>query len=162
MGTVYNVCSKSLIPREPRYFADRLVVEECENMHIHYRNLRLEFSDSEFIQFAGCIRKAFAEFVKKHSVSVPIDLISPYNSTHPEGFENTDKHHREGIDLIKRDMQDRKEILPILVKPNGDGYLRMDGFKRYFAFKELGHIVIPCFISANAKRGGQDGLSWLV
>ena len=61
--------------------------------------------------------------------------------------------------MAKQLIKDGKSVLPILVRPKEDGkYLRMDGFKRYFAHKELGHKTIDCFVVENAKLGGQEGM----
>lgn len=36
----------------------RLIVEDCENIHVHYRDLRLEFSPNEFLMFANAMDEA--------------------------------------------------------------------------------------------------------
>jgi hypothetical protein len=164
MGQVYNELGKAAIKNAPDYFATRLVVEECENIHVHYRNLRLEFSIDEFYVFADAITKASRSLEKRVSlVKLSLEKIDPYNATHPRGFENTDKQHREGIELVKGLIKQGKKILPILVKSMPDGtYLRQDGFKRFFAFKELGYKEIDCYVSPIAKFGGQDGMPWEV
>lgn len=164
MGQVYNVLGKATIKSAPAYFPDRLVIEECENIHLHYRNLRLEFSYDEFYIFAEKI--ALASKVLESRVELKklsLDKINPYNSTHPHGFENTDKEHRKGIEKVKVLIKGGKKILPILVKSLPDGtYLRQDGFKRYFAFKELDFKEIDCYVSPISKLGGQDGMNWEV
>jgi len=58
MGNVYNVLGKRDINDKTDYFATRLIVEDCENIHLHYRNLRIEFSDEEFKTFADVITEA--------------------------------------------------------------------------------------------------------
>lgn len=162
MGTVYKELAKAKIKQSPEHFAERLIVEECENIHLHYRNLRLEFSYDEFYVFAEKV--ALASKILESRVELkklPLDKIIPYNDTHPQGFENSDKEHREGIDKVKELIKAGKRILPILVKPLSDGtYFRQDGFKRFFAFKELGTKEIECYVSPIAKFGGQDGMDW--
>lgn len=164
MGKVYNELSKAKIKSAPDYFPERLIVEECENIHLHYRNLRLEFSYDEFYIFAEKIALASKVLESRGELKkLPLDKINPYNSTHPQGFENTDKEHREGIEKVKVLIKGGKKILPILVKSLPDGnYLRQDGFKRFIAFKELGFKEIDCYVSPIAKLGGQDGMSWEV
>lgn len=50
----------------PVMFNTRLVVELCENVHVHYRNLRLEFSREEFLgileAFSGIKREDIEAF----------------------------------------------------------------------------------------------------
>lgn len=66
--------------------------------------------------------------------------------------------HRAVIDLIKLCILEGREIYPILVaKASKDTYQRLDGFCRYWAYKELGKIEIPCFFGT--QKGGQSGRS---
>lgn len=125
MGEIFNELSRAVIKKEPSYFSDRLVIEECENIHIHYRNIRLELSVDEFYTFADKLAEASKKLqgYKKEEV-IPLDKINPYNDTHPVGFENTDKLHRDGIDKVKDLILKEKRILPILVRPVKDGYQR--------------------------------------
>lgn len=48
MGLVKKVLVNREVPT-PK-FNGRLTIELCENVHLHYRNLRLEFSKEEFIE----------------------------------------------------------------------------------------------------------------
>ena len=48
MGNIKKVLLNEDV--ETPLFNNRLTVELCENVHIHYRNLRLEFSKEEFLQ----------------------------------------------------------------------------------------------------------------
>lgn len=166
MGHVYKILSNATLKPSTDFFSQRMVVEECENIHLHYRNLRLEFSIDEFYIFAEKMQKAAEELQKGAELKkLPIEKVNPYNDTHPEGFENTDKEHREGIEKVKELIKKNVKILPILVRPvpGQEGtYQRYDGFKRYIAFKELGHKEIECLVSPKAKLGGQDGLPWEV
>jgi len=42
--------------------SNRLVVEQCENFHIHYRDLRLEFDEDTFSIFCNTATEAWAAF----------------------------------------------------------------------------------------------------
>lgn len=53
--------------------ATRLVVEDCENVHLHYRDLRMEFSLAEFLEFVAALTEAR-------------DTITSYTPTH-EGYK---------------------------------------------------------------------------
>jgi hypothetical protein len=53
MGKIKRVIVNQVIP-VPEHNT-RLVVELCENVHVHYRNLRLEFSAAEFAVFQKLI-----------------------------------------------------------------------------------------------------------
>lgn len=64
MGNVFKVLSTKKITPQPGYFADRLTIELCENIHLHYRNLRIEFSKGEFLEFADAIAEAARELKK--------------------------------------------------------------------------------------------------
>lgn len=47
MGNIKEVLYSREVPKS--MLNDRLTVELCENVHLHYRNLRLEFSKEEFL-----------------------------------------------------------------------------------------------------------------
>lgn len=162
MGHVYRVLAQAEIESEPAHFPKRFVIEDCENIHIHFRNLRIELSVREFIQFTEGMCEALDEFRDfGEPESIPIAQIDPYDFAHPDGFETSDEEHREGIEKIKQLIKDGTPILPILVKNAVENkYIRMDGFKRFMAFKELGYEVIDCYVMENAKLGGQEGMPW--
>ena len=158
MGTVYRVLGEAKIAESPTYTPDRLIVEECENIHVHYRDVRIEMSEEEFHVFAKTMVKA-SETLKRKMLT--IGSVNPYDESHWQGYEVEDERHREGIELVKKLIVEGKKILPILVRPNGDGtYQRLDGFKRYMAYKQLGHGLIQCIVDPEAPRGGQEGMEW--
>lgn len=49
MGEIKEVVVEKTVPTP--MFNDSLRVELCENVHIHYRNIRLEFGPEEFLLF---------------------------------------------------------------------------------------------------------------
>lgn len=164
MGNIYRVLARKKIHPRPAFFSTRVVVEDCENIHLHFRSLRIELSVREFVQLVGVMNNALQKFRNwGQPVKIPIDKIEPHNDSHPEGFEKSDDDHREGIEKVKQMIKSGKNILPVLLKDfGGERYLREDGFKRYFAFKELGYKEIDCFVGKNTKPGGQEGMSWVV
>ena len=166
MGHVYRGLSEQEITPAPEYFPERLIVEECENIHIHFRNHRIELSTGEFIQFAECMADALKQFRDRGEIQkLPIAEVDPYDTFHLKGFEHSDEYHRDGIEKVKELIIQGKPILPILVRiPVGDQklYKRQDGFKRYFAFKELGHTEIDCYVVENRCLGAQHGMPWIM
>lgn len=64
-----------------------------------------------------------------------------------EADGQTTEEHRAGVDYIKSVLQEGQKVRPILVAEDGYGlYIRLDGFKRYFAHKELGEKFIEAFV----------------
>lgn len=47
MGTIKSIIKKEEVPTPEHN--NRLTVELCENVHLHYRNIRLEFDKEEFL-----------------------------------------------------------------------------------------------------------------
>ena len=54
MGNVKKLI-KEFVVRKP-HLNKRFTIELCENVHLHYRNLRLEFSKNEFIQILKLLK----------------------------------------------------------------------------------------------------------
>ena len=162
MGNVFKELSRETIKPQTQYFASRLVVELCENIHIHYRNLRLELSDAEFIQFAHKINEALKklkEYRLEKTIFIRLEDINPYDEGHGK---IPDEEHRKGINFAK-DLIDRqkKSLLPIVVVPVNNKsykYQRIDGYKRYMAHLELGLEKIECIVKEKAPLGVQDGM----
>lgn len=46
-------------------FPNRMIAECDETIHIHWRNLRLEMSDEDFVEFANMIIKAYSSYKMK-------------------------------------------------------------------------------------------------
>lgn len=61
MGLIDKVLVNKEIPTPE--FNQRLTVELCENVHLHYRNLRLEFSPAEFFVFIRAMQRIDAHKV---------------------------------------------------------------------------------------------------
>ena len=64
MGNIKEVLYNREVPKS--MLNDRLTVELCENVHLHYRNLRLEFSKEEFL------------FLLKHLKSVDEKIVEEF------------------------------------------------------------------------------------
>ena len=76
------------------------------------------------------------------------------------------RRHREGVERCKELIRHGESIRPILVyrleQPiDGKPYLRIDGFKRCHAYKELGHEQVTAQIIDRCVHGGQHRMSWL-
>jgi len=52
---------------EKSVFNNRLVVEVCEKMHVHYRNLRISLSRGDFMEFARGMIAAFQRWQQRGS-----------------------------------------------------------------------------------------------
>lgn len=55
MGDIKQVLVEKEVPTPE--FNERLVVELCENVHLHYRNLRLEFGKDEFFALIRALKR---------------------------------------------------------------------------------------------------------
>jgi len=169
MGTVYKTLAERTVNDAPAYFAARLVIEDCENIHLHFRNMRLEFNKGEFIQFAEAMTEARQNLGPCVVELLPLDSIDSWDEVHqpadnPYGF-NADPQdlHTARVDEVKLAINDGKRIRPILVAPIGEGrYKRKDGFCRYMAYKLLGKETVECIIVPGAPAGGQDKKSFLI
>lgn len=110
--------------------------------------------------------------------TVPIYTINPFDALH----RDIDSEHRKGIDVVKVQILQGRKICPVLVCnysnnqfPNHCGqafeekrgeegdfqFQRLDGFKRFMAFKELGHEKIEVIVDNDSFPGGQHRMSWL-
>ena len=60
MGNILILLSQRIVDAMPDMQSTRLQIEENvgEDIHIHYRNMRLEFSINEFIVFADAVTEA--------------------------------------------------------------------------------------------------------
>lgn len=61
MGQIKKIIKTAVVP-EP-LFNTRLVVELCENVHVHYRNIRLEFDKNEFLILLDAFKQINADDV---------------------------------------------------------------------------------------------------
>jgi hypothetical protein len=146
------------------YYPDRLSIEWQKNgdFHFHFRNFRLHSKANDFFTIMnGFINSKqsienYKEFPyndtkERKIVKVPIDTVQPYDCGHMPGV--FDDYHREGIEMCKELIKQGKRIRPIAVLPNGQ---RLDGFKRYFAQKELGITDIEVEVIPNGAYGCQN------
>lgn len=151
------------------YYPNRTILElqRDNTVHLHYRNVRLRWTVTEFVQIARMFVDALSQYQNlkpfayshiKESIRVKldIDLVQPYDAGHFPLI--IDDEHRAGIEYVKNLIREGKKIRPILIACNGQ---RLDGFKRYMAFKELGHKEIECIVDPFGRMGGQQNQSMI-
>jgi len=151
------------------YYPNRVTIEAQKDntVHFHYRDLRIHWSQSEFIAIASMFVHALESFnniprwpyeVPEKTLfrSVPIDLIQPFDEGHRPLC--IDDEHRAGIEYVKELIVAGKKIRPILVDNTGQ---RLDGFKRYVAHIEMGLDCIDCYVDPFGMMGGQSNQSFL-
>lgn len=63
MGEVKRIIAQATVPKP--MFNNSLRVELCENVHIHYRNVRLEFSPEEFLTFRETVLRCHPDRVNE-------------------------------------------------------------------------------------------------
>jgi len=155
------------------YYPNRLSIElERDNtVHVHYRDLRLHMTETEFIEvadaFVGALeeyawyktrpRALFEDVQAPTELPIPIEYIQPYDAGHRPG--EIDDEHRAGIEYCKEGIKSGKTPRPILIDNRGQ---RIDGFKRYMAQKELDAKVIECVVDPFGQMGGQTHHSMFI
>ncbi len=50
MGDVHNVLAQANLKTDQWPYNGRLVIEDCETVHIHFNNIRIEFHREQFLQ----------------------------------------------------------------------------------------------------------------
>ena len=91
----------------------------------------------------------------KKSGVVPLESISPEDCGHM--LDDVDDDHLEGAKVVKKLIEKGEKIRPIACTYYGK---RLDGFKRYLAYKELGIKEVEVVI--DVCGGCQDGESWVM
>jgi hypothetical protein len=166
-----QLCYDNPVTSNTEYFPNRVTIElqKDNTIHFHYRDIRLHWSLTEFKAIARMFSKALFDYEhieefpykdvteKTLFENVPIDLIQPYDAGHLPGV--IDREHRDGIDYAKKLIESCEKIRPILVSTDGT---RLDGFKRYMAFKELGHDRIDIYVDPFGIMGGQSNQSMVI
>ena len=126
-----------------------------------------------------CVRKWRSYDEPLMAAAIPIEEINAVD----RGHLTIDAYHRKGIDVVKTKIRNGLRILPVLVRdfsinanptwcgqafnaslnmPTNYKYQRLDGFKRFVAYRELGYQVISCYIDNAAFPGAQHKMSWRV
>jgi hypothetical protein len=172
----YHVLAEDTVSHLPKYSPATIRLELNPGVvHIHSRNLRLEYTLEEYLEYYEC------EFFGHHNLVrtdremryIPLTEIDaldichrlPFNpeeaNLYPLGVVCHDHEwHVQRINDLLADISAGKLIRPIAVKPaahSGDiKYKRMDGFCRYWAHKLAGKDHIECVISPFAFPGCQN------
>ncbi len=149
-----------------KYHSNRFQIEECrdDTFHIHYRDLRIELTRTEFYKIANAFSiattKEFISFpypdIKVPTlVKVPLRSIQPYDVSHMPG--ELDSKCLDSIEYVRGLINKKKRIRPITVRPDGQ---LIDGFKRFMAYKELEYNQIEVIVDPISPRiGVQSALS---
>ena len=68
MGHVFNTLAQRDLNTRDWPYIDRLIIEDCETIHIHLNNMRMEFTRGQFLELvevfqiaAETLRKVMAE-----------------------------------------------------------------------------------------------------
>lgn len=174
MGEIKKILAKK-DKMQPIMFRNRVVFEWCEDVHIHFRNLRLELKEDDFLQLASAFLMARHRLWQWYGfpkfMLLDIDQIEPYDEGHKKvnnewgfdcGSNKKNLEHIQGIKYWLEQLEKGREVPPILVKYDDkkNNYKRMDGFKRFMAMKSFGMRKIPCIVDDNAIPGGQERITW--
>jgi len=162
------------IPHQSKYYPNRFVIEHNrdDTYHVHYRDFRLHVSKDEFEDMAKAFVNAldkektivnfeekYGPFNEQKAFTVDIEDVQPYDDGHKPFAPCAGEDHEPGIKLCMEKIKEGNKILPILVDRNGQ---RLDGFKRYMAFKRLGHKEIEVVWDPAERMGGQHGMPWVM
>jgi len=170
MGNIFKLLDERKIKESPDNFARRMTIELCETIHLHYRNFRMELSSDEFMELYRAFKlgfKQFQEYILANAIvtSIKVDEIDPFDEAHRQKEDYFDcgedqQDHIDGVALVKHFMESGETIRPIAVTWNEkkNTFVRMDGFKRYWAHKELGKESILCYVLKEYIAGIQEEL----
>lgn len=158
-----------------------LIEEQHGNLiHVHYGDLRLELQPQTFLMMARMFEQAKRKYNEIRMEMIDMELVDQYDAGHFETEEEwreydkqhpgrTDDYqqHRVGIELVKQGLIRGRMMRPISVIKNeeDDKFKRLDGFKRYVAWKEVygDGSKVPCYVeSGNVTPGCQDGQPWFL
>jgi hypothetical protein len=134
-----------MLKTDSEYYTNRATIELQRNntVHFHYRDLRIHWSYTEFLQIAKMFATAVSELEKLKPFpykvekatrinKIPIDLIQPYDAGHlPLAI---DDEHIEGVEYVKKLMEEGAKIRPILVNCEGQ---RLDGLSDIWRMSNL-------------------------
>jgi len=159
------------ILKRPNKYSTELYADvlDRETIRIQYRNLSLWFNDADFIEFVDFLIKTKKKLnalriSELSTIKIKIIPLSEVDYCDEGHGEIPDEAHRIGIDKLKKLIKLGERITPILVREEQKGetrYKRLDGYKRYMAFKELKAYSIECYVDNNASFGGQTGMPWI-
>ena len=146
--------------------------QHSELIHFHYGDIRIELQPQRFLMIARLFEQAKRKYNADRMRMIPIKDINPYDpghfATEEEWLDKEDyQQHMDGMELVKQGIiQDYKKMRPISVIIADKGkYQRIDGFKRFMAWKEIygDDYSIPCYIEkGNVTPGCQDGEPWFL
>ena len=116
--TIKNLSRKGLSSKS--IFNNRMVVEICEKVHIHYRNLRILLNISDYISFCKGCRDALDRWEKRGKPDIGgehIELCRKQisNDTHNDGIQinlnhNLYLHNKGRIFSEGSDLDDKQYI----------------------------------------------------
>lgn len=101
MGNVKNLIAEETLPDRQHYYA-HLWSDLCENLHIHLRNIRLEFSKKEWQEFVKHLVAVYNEVEKYKDYKensgyqlmfkTPFKNIKPKSDYYSNRFRVEDEH----------------------------------------------------------------------
>jgi hypothetical protein len=180
MGDVARILAEHSPASLQSLMHDRLTIETCENIHLHWRSLRIEMSITDAARLLDvCWRFGnLIPLLQGRVLEIPLDAICPYDERHrrvgEHGFDNGSPEetaeHEAGIKWMIEQMKSGRRPWPIAIRPgwgarfsrpedrrSGNVWQRLDGFKRYMAHKALDLPTIKCFLVAGDRPGCQHG-----
>ena len=82
MGKIIKILGTKKIKDYPILLSRRLITEENKNeaFHIHIRNMRIDFSEEEFIEFAEHIKKSLNVFKEQKGINADDGRDGSYNN----------------------------------------------------------------------------------
>lgn len=89
MGNTKNIIKKQIVPVPQQN--NRITVELCENIHLHYRNLRLEFTKEEFLPIVKLVKSLDEKKIEEFEYGPDKFKALIYQNTLPDNTEFNDR-----------------------------------------------------------------------